>query len=195
MSGIWNVEKPDTTGYAHGESNAPATRDGTYFFRLKTRCFARFGEMYDAIVAYKRAHDGNSPSVRNLMAICNYNSTAAVMHALEALEAEGLITRGYNISRHICVAGGAWTHGGAHDAELTPYASMAWTRIVEYKQAHDGNAPTIHDLMVRCRFSSKSVTRAAVVELRTAQLVRMPPDPIARHLEVVGGQWTLAGGE
>lgn len=165
-------------------------RKGIDIFGQKQNLLARRAVLFDAIVAYKRAHDGNSPSVRDLMAAVEYSSTASTFWLLERLEADGRIARNPNRSRHICVVGGAWTYTEKPAvAGLSRYAIADWGHIIEYKVACDGNSPSFWELVIACRMSSTSVARAAVVELHNAHLVRMPGAPTARHLEVVGGRW------
>lgn len=67
--------------------------------------------VYRAIVQHKLAHDGNSPSMREL---CEQfrKSTSAMSYILDRLETEGWIQREKNHSRSICIPGGKWTHGG-----------------------------------------------------------------------------------
>lgn len=67
-------------------------------------------KLYDAIVEYKRAHDGNSPTLRELMAPANYASVSAVSNALGRLEKQGLIKLiGKGKARRIEVVGARWT--------------------------------------------------------------------------------------
>ncbi len=64
--------------------------------------------VYDFIVAYKRAHDGNSPSIRDIMRGCGYATTSAVGFHLNALERAGLIRMRRFTGRTIEIVGGAW---------------------------------------------------------------------------------------
>jgi SOS-response transcriptional repressor LexA len=58
------------------------------------------------IKGYKRMHDGNSPSFREIMKSCNMSSTSHVSYCLERLEEAGEIqVKG---QRFIVVAGGYW---------------------------------------------------------------------------------------
>lgn len=67
--------------------------------------------VFGFIVAYKRDHDGNSPSVREIMAACDYHSTGTMHYTLRRLAQIGVIelsgVRG--TTRQIAVVGGAWT--------------------------------------------------------------------------------------
>lgn len=68
-----------------------------------------FLEVYRFILAYKLSHDGNSPTVREIVEGTAYKSTSAVRHALERLQKEGLITTARDIrSRMIRVRGSIW---------------------------------------------------------------------------------------
>jgi len=59
------------------------------------------------IFDYKRDHDGNSPTIREIVAGTDYNSFAGVERSLERLEERGNIKR-YGKGRRIMVAGGIW---------------------------------------------------------------------------------------
>lgn len=190
-----NSDKVCATRYRIGENGVLMKRIGIDILYRKRRATGQHAALYDAIVAYKRAHDGISPSLRNLMEAVGYSSLSTAAYAVEDLVAEGLITRGERQSRHICVVGGLWTHAGAHDAVLSRQAQAAWEKIIEYKRANDGNAPCYRDLVRLCRFSSNSIAHAAVQELYAAQLVRSAGTLLVRHLEVAGGQWEFVGGE
>lgn len=47
--------------------------------------------VYDAIIEYKAAHDGNSPSNRDLVRMAGYKSTSGISAALDRLCEAGLI--------------------------------------------------------------------------------------------------------
>jgi len=183
------------TRYKIGENWELMKRSGIDILHQKQGRIERHSLLFDAIVAYKRAHDGISPSLRNLMESVGHASISTTAYAVEDLVAEGLITRGERQSRHLCVVGGVWTHAGAHDAVLSRQAQAAWEQIIEYKRANDGNAPCYRDLVRLCRFSSNSIAHAAVQELYAAQLVRAAGALLVRHLEVAGGRWELIDGD
>jgi len=69
---------------------------------------ARDLELYEAIVEYKRAHDGCAPGHRELMALAGMSSTSVVAHHLAHLVRAGLITGGGR-KQGIQVRGGRWT--------------------------------------------------------------------------------------
>ena len=190
-----NSDKVCATRYRIGENGVLMKRIGIDILYRKRRATGQHAALYDAIVAYKRAHDGISPSLRDLMVAVGHASISTTAYAMGDLVADGLITRGHNQSRHICVVGGVWTHAGAHEAVLSRQAQTAWERIIEYKRANDGNAPCYRDLVRLCRFSSNSIAHAAVQELYLARLVWTEGTLLARHLEVAGGRWELSGGE
>ena len=70
--------------------------------------------VYAFIVAYKRRHDGNSPTYREIMDGCCLGSTSVVSYFLEQLKEKGLIRRpepriGNRYAGKIEVLGGQWT--------------------------------------------------------------------------------------
>lgn len=69
----------------------------------------RLNQVMDFIIAFKRTHDGNSPSVREIGKGCGITSTSAVHYCLKILAKNGKIdhTKFYR-SRMIVVPGGQW---------------------------------------------------------------------------------------
>jgi hypothetical protein len=72
-------------------------------------------QIFAWIVAYKRSHDGNSPTLRELMSGCDLSSLSVTYDCLRRLTAVGLIdrqaspgTRGR--SRQIVIVGGRWSY-------------------------------------------------------------------------------------
>jgi len=64
--------------------------------------------VFEAIVAYKRAHDGNSPTIRELSEYVG-RVYSVIHHHLQVLERSGLIRlEGAYSARRICVVGGRW---------------------------------------------------------------------------------------
>ena len=59
-------------------------------------------EIMKRLRAFIDAH-GYAPSVRELVVLCEYNSTAAVAHQLVILEKEGRITRQPGLARSIVI--------------------------------------------------------------------------------------------
>lgn len=65
--------------------------------------------IYNYICGYKKRHDGNSPSVREIKDSCLVSSTSMVDFYLDKLEKSGLIKRtGRGLTRSIEVVGGEW---------------------------------------------------------------------------------------
>lgn len=65
--------------------------------------------------------------------------------------------------------------------------------IVEYKTQHDGNSPTLVELMSACGVSSRSVARYLLQRLQKAGLIRLSGNKQSRSIRVVGGEWRLNG--
>ncbi len=68
-------------------------------------------DMFRFIVAFKRAHDGNSPTLREIGAACGIPTTSVTAYNLQRLESMGRIHLGQDKSsaRRIHVVGGVWT--------------------------------------------------------------------------------------
>lgn len=72
----------------------------------------RAAEILAYIITYKESHDGNSPTMREIVRDVDIPSTSLVSFYLDALEREGKIRLLRNkAARHICVVGGYWTMG------------------------------------------------------------------------------------
>jgi SOS-response transcriptional repressor LexA len=71
----------------------------------------RHRAVLEFIIAHKRAHDGNSPTVREICDHCGISSTSVGNYALTALARRGFIRLAEGgHSRSIEVIGGAWTY-------------------------------------------------------------------------------------
>jgi len=73
------------------------------------------GRVLDFIIGYKAAHDGNSPSVREIGEGCGISSTSVVRYHLNTLVLEQLIhiptsDSGVRLAARIEIPGGKWTH-------------------------------------------------------------------------------------
>ncbi len=69
---------------------------------------ARRELVYRFIVYYKRAHDGNSPTIREIQAGVGLRTSSGVHLHLRHLVHAGLITMGHFETRSICVVGAEW---------------------------------------------------------------------------------------
>jgi SOS-response transcriptional repressor LexA len=66
-------------------------------------------KVLEYIISYKIAHDGNSPSLRQMMAACRVTSTSNMSYILADLEKTGQIVVNPG-SRGIEVIGGRWSY-------------------------------------------------------------------------------------
>ena len=74
-------------------------------------------QVFKWIVAFKIAHDGNSPTLAEIMQQFQISSKSVAARILANLERAGLIRRmGYK-SRMICVSGGKWTRDNSCSKE------------------------------------------------------------------------------
>lgn len=65
--------------------------------------------VFQAIVRYKMAHDGASPTLQEVRAACDITSTSTIYRLLRQLVDEGRIRIPKGASQGIEVAGGKWT--------------------------------------------------------------------------------------
>ena len=68
--------------------------------------------MFDFIVGFKRAHDGLSPTLREIGDGCGIPSVATVRNVLMGLVSRRLIVMEGGIARGIRVRGGRWVAPG-----------------------------------------------------------------------------------
>ena len=67
-------------------------------------------DVYSYVCAYKSAHDGNSPTYRQIQEACGISSTGMVHYRLHRLQEQGLIElRQVGTSMVIIVKGGSWS--------------------------------------------------------------------------------------
>ena len=73
----------------------------------------------DAIIKYKREHNGNSPTLRELCQITNTSGVRLMKFYLDALEEQGKISKKSNKSRAIEVMNSEWIYHGGDDRNRT----------------------------------------------------------------------------
>ena len=85
----------------HGEKRPVALDEGPLH--------PRAADVLRFVVDYKRAHQGESPTRREIAAGCEIPSTSLVHHHLVMLERRGLVRLGHmGLSRSIAVVGAEW---------------------------------------------------------------------------------------
>ncbi len=80
----------------------------------------RTRRVFEAIVHYKRVHDGNSPSTRDIMAATGITSTSVMRYQIGVLIREGLLREVTDLeirARGIEVVGGRWTYEPLGDSQ------------------------------------------------------------------------------
>jgi|GEM_PF-6933070 len=65
--------------------------------------------------------------------------------------------------------------------------------LVEYKIRHDGNSPSLAEMMRACCISSKSVARNQLERMRRLGLIAFTGAKQARCICIVGGEWRWHG--
>lgn len=69
----------------------------------------RYQKIFDCIVAFKMAHDGNSPTFREIGESIGCNSSSLISIYLDRMEILGMIKRDQlGASRNIEIPGGKW---------------------------------------------------------------------------------------
>lgn len=78
---------------------------------MKPNLKPRRQAIFDFIVAYKKRHDGNSPSIQDIGRACGISSKSLVAYHLAHLaEAGRLVLAPDGEKRHIVIVGGRWTY-------------------------------------------------------------------------------------
>lgn len=92
-----------------GKSRNLAVTGGQWqWAKPQTHPTKRAGDVLRAVVDYKRAHDGNAPSHREIAQILGLSYTGDIKGYLDGLAEDGYLTTAYATDRHICVVGGVW---------------------------------------------------------------------------------------
>jgi SOS-response transcriptional repressor LexA len=66
---------------------------------------------------------------------------------------------------------------------------FAW--IVAYKSEHDGNSPTLREMMIGCGIPTTSVMSYSVKKMEKLGWIRIERG-ISRNIYVIGGEWRIA---
>ncbi len=74
------------------------------------------------IVGFKKKHDGNSPSLREIAAACGITAPSAALHHVRELAADGVIhlKAGRYGKQRIEVVGGRWTYENPEESNVQP---------------------------------------------------------------------------
>jgi hypothetical protein len=84
------------------------------------------------------------------------------------------------------------------DPDRQTPAQRVYVFIVEFKRQHDGNSPTIREIMTACKVSSSSMVFFYLNQLAAFGLIQRPEPQVgtrqAANIEVVGGKWIFIGG-
>lgn len=67
-------------------------------------------QVFDFIVLYKKEHDGNSPSLREIANACFLSNQSTVQYHLTRLEIENRIHISGERRRHIEIVGATWNY-------------------------------------------------------------------------------------
>lgn len=62
--------------------------------------------------------------------------------------------------------------------------------IITYKREHDGNSPTLREMMTACRVTSTSNMSYILADLQKSGQIIVNPG--SRGIEVIGGRWSYA---
>lgn len=97
--------------YADRRALPPTTKTDGVEIETPTRRLSRLqSAMLRYIVGYKAAHDGNSPTARQIMRGVGITSLSVVSYNLRVLEECGHVRRPFGKAAAIEVAGGRWVY-------------------------------------------------------------------------------------
>ena len=71
----------------------------------------------------------------------------------------------------------------------TPPRMDIYQFIVEYKKAHDGNSPSIREIVRGLDLSSPSIAAYHLTRLVQLNMIRLREDGSSRTIEITGGRW------
>jgi SOS-response transcriptional repressor LexA len=79
-----------------------------------------------------------------------------------------------------------------------PVQEIVFKFIVEYKQNHDGNSPTMREIMYGCDITTTSLISFYLGQLERSGKIRWPRYGFSKRssatIEVIGGNWLFIGG-
>lgn len=82
----------------------------------KSKPFDRIDSVFDYIVQYKLANDGNSPTIRQICSATGISSTCTARYNLEKLKSDGaldFILSEYGTVQGYKIVGGYWSMAGS----------------------------------------------------------------------------------
>lgn len=113
---------------------------------MKPETRARTMEVYDAIIKYKRAHDGCSPSSAWLVENTSYKSKSAIWYALDRLRQMKLIRLSYwKQHRSIEVVGARWLTPDENKYCIVPGEKVAAVEAIEQAYKVGGLAALLRE--------------------------------------------------
>jgi SOS-response transcriptional repressor LexA len=142
--------------------------------------------MLDAIIRYKQANDGVSPSLAELAAEFNI-AKSQVMELINRLIASKCLCKTPGKSRNLAVTGGRWQW---LETKAIPdkRAGDVLRTVVAYKQANDGNAPSHREIAQALGLSYTGDIKGYMDDLTEAGYISAAY-ATNRHIRVVGGAW------
>jgi hypothetical protein len=141
--------------------------------------------VWQAIIAYKKSHDGISPAMQDLANLAGCSKTRS-WHAIGELEAAGLLQR-LGGGRGLMVHGGQWRW-----ARPQPYPAGrlgdVLRVVVAYKAAHDGLAPKHREIAAALGLAYTGAIKGYLDQL-AAQGYVSTGYATDRGIAVTGGEW------
>ncbi len=154
---------------------------------MSERLSARACAVLQAIVAFKQAHDGNSPSMKELAKAVG-KAKSSVWQAVQELETADLLQREPGSSRTLQLTGSAW-RWVAPQSYPNGRVGDVLRVIVVHKAAHDGNAPGHREIATALGVVYSGAIKVYLDELVEAGFITTAY-ATDRYICVRGGQWT-----
>ncbi|MCA9923385.1 MAG: MarR family transcriptional regulator [Anaerolineales bacterium] len=140
-----------------------------------------------AIINYKQAHDGISPSYDELAAKTGMSKSVLQQH-IHILLGKGLLHKTPGPSRNLAVAGGKWSWEEERPFPPGRLADILKT-IIDYKTTHDGNAPGHRDIAEKLGLAYAGSIKAYLDTLtEMGYLTTIYASD--RNIMIVGGVWS-----
>ena len=142
--------------------------------------------MLDAIITYKQANDGVSPSLDELATQTGISKSQA-MEQINHLVTSKLLFKTPGNSRNLAVTGGQWQW---LEPKAIPDKRVGGVLriVVDYKQTNDGNAPSHREIAQALGLSYTGDIKIYLDELAEEGHLSVAY-ATDRHICVIGGVW------
>lgn len=142
--------------------------------------------IFDAIIQYKQANDGLSPSFAELSNLFNFSKSQIQDH-INRLIANKLVYKTPGDSRNLGIVGGVWQWKTPRPVPPRRAGDVLRV-IIDYKLSYDGNAPSHRQIAETLDLSYTGDIKGYMDELVETKYLRTEY-ATDRYIIILGGQW------